>query len=637
MSAAADRTGKHHVNWRNGAAIGLTLLLLPNLTSAADADLLESGPVLEAFVDGVMARELAAGDMVGAVVAVVKNGRVLLAKGYGQADLETGRRAHGERTLFRIGSISKALIWIAVAQQYQEGQLRLDDEVNAHLSEFQIPDTYPVPITLEHLLTHSAGFEDRVLGLFARGRRTVGSFQERLVTMLPARVALPGREAVYSNYGSALAARLVEQSSGMAWDEYVQRRIFRPLNMTRSTMRQPPPEPLDDAVAEGYIATRAGWQRVPFEFLTLAPVGAASSTASDMALLLVELLKDVETPVLTNLGRQMMFRPGLANDDRLNRMLHGFYQRNSHGQRIVGQHGETRAFRSDLLLYPELDLGLFVSFNAGQSAPLARFTEAFNDRLFGRPKFHGEPPGERGRQFAGFYASLRTPHTSVAKAYGYLSMLVVEIDPHGFLQLRQPSRGVGPARLAVAEPGVFQAIDGSARIAFSETEAGVMRASLNEQPYLVYQRVPGWLEPSIQIGGLLASALVFSGVLVWPVGMARHRGRELHWGERWASLLAIVNVGILSAFFVVIVPVLGDPVELLFGMPARLESAMWLPVIAALLVLVQSFVVVSAWTNGFWWPLRRIHYTLLTLVSGLLIAWCGYWNLVALTPSRLVG
>ena len=95
----------------------------------------------------------------GAAVSVVKDGRLFFAKGYGYADLENGIPVDPEQTVFRIGSVGKLFTWTAVMQLAEQGKLDLDADINAYL-DFRIPDTYPQPVTLKHLMTHTAGFED---------------------------------------------------------------------------------------------------------------------------------------------------------------------------------------------------------------------------------------------------------------------------------------------------------------------------------------------------------------------------------------------------------------------------------------------------------------------------------------------
>jgi len=130
---------------------------------------------LEAFLDGVMAANLADKHVNGATVAVVKDGALFFAKGYGFADAKQRNPVSGERSLFRIGSISKLFTWTAVMQLVEQGKLDLDTDVNKYL-DFKIPDTYPQPITLRHVMTHTPGFEED-------GRDLITSDTTRMLTL----------------------------------------------------------------------------------------------------------------------------------------------------------------------------------------------------------------------------------------------------------------------------------------------------------------------------------------------------------------------------------------------------------------------------------------------------------------------
>jgi len=120
---------------------------------------------LGAFLDGLMPLEIENADIAGAVVAVVKDGKLVLAKGYGFADVQKKEPVSPETTLFRPGSISKLFTWTAVMQQVEQGKLDLDREVNDYL-DFKIPPAFGKPITLRNIMTHSTGFEETAKDLF---------------------------------------------------------------------------------------------------------------------------------------------------------------------------------------------------------------------------------------------------------------------------------------------------------------------------------------------------------------------------------------------------------------------------------------------------------------------------------------
>lgn len=120
---------------------------------------------VEAFLDGILPLQLNADDIAGATVAVVKDGKLLFARGYGYADVKEKRAVSAEETLFRPGSISKLFTWTAVMQLFESGKLDLDRDVNEYL-DFKIPEAFGKPITLKNLLTHTPGFEEQIKDLF---------------------------------------------------------------------------------------------------------------------------------------------------------------------------------------------------------------------------------------------------------------------------------------------------------------------------------------------------------------------------------------------------------------------------------------------------------------------------------------
>lgn len=173
-------------------------------------------------------------------------------------------------------------------QLVEQGKLDLETDVNTYL-DFTLPGEImgaagkaAPPITLTHLMAHTAGFEDVGAGLFQLSEDQMIPLTEYVRTHLPTRVFPPGELAAYSNYGTALAAYIVELVSGQPFADYVEHHIFEPLGMKRSTFRQPIPEHLADNVAFGYRYIDGEAVAAEFLYVLEAP-GSLSTTASDMA------------------------------------------------------------------------------------------------------------------------------------------------------------------------------------------------------------------------------------------------------------------------------------------------------------------------------------------------------------------
>src|SRR4026207_801070 len=138
---------------------------------------------LEAFLDELLGSQMEDHHIAGAAVSVVKDGKLFYAKGYGYADLENGIPVDPEQTGFRIGSVTKLFTWTAVMQLVEQGKLDLDADINTYL-DFRIPDTYPQPITLGHLMTHMAGFEDLHINMVALNGEELAPQHEWLASHL---------------------------------------------------------------------------------------------------------------------------------------------------------------------------------------------------------------------------------------------------------------------------------------------------------------------------------------------------------------------------------------------------------------------------------------------------------------------
>ena len=154
----------------------------PHLMTAAD---------IEAFLDGFMPMQLKRENIAGAVVCVVKDGKVLFAKGYGYANAEKKTPVSVESTLFRPGSISKLFTWTAIMQLVEQHKLDLDHDINEYL-DFKIPPAFGQPITLRNLMTHTPGFEESIKNLFIPEGAKVIPLKDYLTQHLPARIYPPG-------------------------------------------------------------------------------------------------------------------------------------------------------------------------------------------------------------------------------------------------------------------------------------------------------------------------------------------------------------------------------------------------------------------------------------------------------------
>ncbi len=514
---------------------------------------------LEAFLDGIVPLQLERDDIAGATIAVVKDGKLLFAKGYGYADYEKKKPVSSEETLFRPGSVSKLFTWTAVMQLFEQGKLDLDRDVNAYL-DFKIPDAFGQPITLKNLLTHTPGFEEQIKDLFTLGSESpnLGAY---LKTHIPRRIYPPGTVPAYSNYGTAVAGYIVERVSGRTFDEYVEENIFKPLGMVHSTFRQPLPSNLAPYMSNGYQVASDGPK--PFEVVVPFPAGSLSSSGADMARFMMAHLQEGQlgdARILRSETARLMHSRLFALDQAANAMAYGFYEESRYGHRIIGHAGDTVYFHSDLHLIPDAGVGFFVSHNsAGQGQPLPRTTiwEMFLDRYF--PSKSAPEPAlgsakEDAKAVIGTYEFSRRSESSFLKAATLIGEFTVSLRDDGMIEVAQLTNANGkPKRWREVAPMTFLEESGRDKLIFKPDQHGRMQLIL-PYPFFVGQRVGLFANSRLLLPVIGISLLIMLlTLLLWPVAwfVRRHYGHKLELTPIERRLrLAVRIVFVLDLFFI---------------------------------------------------------------------------------------
>ncbi len=591
---------------------------------------------LESFVDGIMEQAVVNGATVGATVALVQDGRLVMARGYGYADLTAAIPVQARVNSFRIGSITKVLGWMAVLQQVEAGRLDLDTDVNEYLRNFNLSSDFTDPVTLRHLMTHTAGFEDDWTRLFAGGPRQLGSLQANLEQQLPRRVRLPGTVTAYSNYGSALAGHIVANVSGQDWHDYVQANLLQPMRMQASSTRQPLPEPLAANRAKGYVKSADGFVEQGFSYIPLAPAGAASATAVDMARLMVELLNPGSTGVLSAESKAQLLGGAFVVDPRVNGMTLGMYQMSRGQAPAVGHDGSTMIFHSRMVLWPQARMGLFVSVNTDSGVNVVR---ALSDTLSARLGFDIRPDAENqaqginnGLSYQGRYLTTRRNFSNATKLLAWVDSVNVLFD-RGQEQLLVQDM-FGQRRFAHLGGEVYQQVNGPARMVFAQNGRQKV-LYLSDRPMLAYTAVEGaeGLDVTVYVLGFWL-LLTLSVLLYWPLTWI-WRPASSSGGGGGLTFIVLLSTAVVLAFFAQVISSAADQVAFMFSGISRLESRLWLPAVYVLLVGVQFVYLYRVWVKGLWWPLRRIHFTILLLAQIGLAWWFWQWNLLPEELRRL--
>ncbi len=502
---------------------------------------------VEEFFDLLIKDQLAREDIAGAIVGVVKDGQVLIAKGYGYADVEKGIPATGDASLFRIGSISKLITWTAAMQLVEQKKLSLDEDVNTYL-DFKIPPAFGKPITLRNLMTHTAGFEDTWRDLGVADAQQLIPLETYVKTHIPKRIYPPGEVSAYSNYGATLAGYLVQRISGKAFEDYANENIFRPLGMNRTTFAQPPPADLARLVSEGYGLASAPAGR--FEYMTLFPAGSVSASATDMCKFMLAHLQDGKlngAQILSADTARLMHSRTFSFDDRMHSWAYGFYEESTNGHRIIGHGGDLQRFHSDLHLIPDANTGFFVSYNSKGNGDLGldrqRLLQMFMDRYFpaasaGEPDVASKPTVDAATadpDVTGLYMASRHWQSSVLKVIALFpapnGQVEVSVDPDKTIRIDGFEDAAGqPLKFRRIASLLYEDAVNHQRVAFRRGWNGKMQMQVGA-PDEIFLHVDALQKKPLSYLVLIAGlSVVVLTLIFWPVAalVRRHYARPLN-------------------------------------------------------------------------------------------------------------
>lgn len=615
---------------------------LPNGIELTAAD-------LNAWLDGYLPYALQTGDIGGAVIVVVMNGRILSERGYGYADVEKKIPVDPERTLFRPGSVSKLFTWTAVMQLLEQGKLDLDTDVNAYL-DFRIPPRNGKPITLRNIMTHTSGFDDTARNIIFNDPSRLMSLRDYVTAWTPDRVYAPGTTPSYSNYATAVAGYIVQRVSGEPFDLYVEQHIFAPLGMRNSTFRQPLPPRFRAMMSKGY---RLGsGEPSKFELVGPAPAGALSSTGADMGRFMIAHLQNGELDgkrILRAQTAQLMHNTPLTLLPPLNRMELGFFETNINGREVIGHLGDTQDFHTALHLFLRQGIGLYASFNSvGKDGAVARLRSAlfadFADRYFpgNEPnvRVDAQAAARHTRMMTGTWVSSRGIQSSFLNITEFLGQIRVGVGPKGGLSIPAFKGLDGQARKWIEiAPFVWHDSASHERLAAKVVDGQVVRFSIDLiSPFIVFDRAPwyknsAWLKPLFFVG----LAVLALSALFWPVAavIRRRYGATLALAPRELRAFRSSRVGAVAivaavVFWAATISLLGSDVN---NVTARFDPVIWSAEILGSLGFIGGFALIlwNLWVVGSGerrWPART---------WSVVCALCAFFVLWVAFAFRLIG
>lgn len=329
-------------------------------------------------------------DVPGLAVAIVKDDKVVMSKGFGLLELGKKGKVNAD-TLFGIASNTKAFTTAALAMLADEGKLDWDDKVTDYLPSFQLYDAYVTrQFTLRDMLSHRSGLGLGAGDLMIWPSTTIDSREiiKRMRFLKP--VSSFRSEYAYNNLMYVLAGQIVAKVSGMSWESFVRERILIPLKMKNTRMKASLVEAGNHNVATPHSPVNGVLQPHSGNFLqSFLSAGSMASSVNDMSLWLrmqlknglIATLDSKEKRLFSKLQSEQMWsantlqpvRPVDAEMDRTHFKAYGlgWGLKDYHGYKMVGHSGGILGMVSRVVMIPEINLGVVVLTNQ-QSGPAFR-------------------------------------------------------------------------------------------------------------------------------------------------------------------------------------------------------------------------------------------------------------------------
>ncbi|WP_157972045.1 serine hydrolase domain-containing protein [Pleomorphovibrio marinus] len=593
---------------------------------------------IEEFSDGLLKGLMAEHEIPGAVLVVVKGNETLFSKGYGYANLQEKSKVNPDTTMFRIGSISKLLIWTSIMQLQEKGQLDLNADITQYLGDFTLKKKNGQRITLRNLMSHTAGFEERILGLMGEDESSMEPLEKLLEEDMPSLVRPPNSQASYSNHGSALAALIVEKVSGLDFETYVDENILHPLGMNFSTLSQPVPEPLTPYLSQGYSGTSNPVAK-EFEFIRAYPAGAASSSGADMAKWMKMYLGEgtfQESTILDSATFREMIKTAFSHHPNINPMLHGFLDLSRNNTRAYGHFGDTFWFHSMMLLVPEEKIGVFLSLNGSKGTlTYLGFYEQFMDKFFPErnPQISEIKLTEKLLdELEGDYKLNRYSKSDLTKITSLFARYKVEKGVDNSIRVDSP---LGTSIYLPEDSLLFRKSGSSEKIAFGKDDEGKVKFLYADLlPMMVMEKTPWYEGEKLHLFIFVTATLVSFFILCfWPmVFLSRRRFYPSDPNRRYlpfsSKSLAWTNAFLYLCFIIGVSSVLSDPLALLMAIPTSFKLLLFLPILFTILTLLMLVHGLKIFEIAAISIRTKIFYFILVLVNISVVFQLFCWNLL---------
>ena len=451
--------------------------------STQTASIAPQGPLdakeIEAFADPLFADKMKEFNVAGSSFVVVRDGKVIVNKGYGFADKEK-KIPVDKDTVFQIASVSKTFTALAAMQQVDAGKIDLHGNIEEYLGGLKIPNKTGKPVTMYDLLTYTPGFALPDETTFT-GPQYIGqdiSMDEFLPKHMPTVIRPPGEAYTYDNTGFLLAGYAVEKASGIPFAQYMDEKVFKPLGMTSTSVRFNP-ELLKKMAA--HYGPNGEPRPAEGHAPTDGPQGSILSTAEDMAKYMIMQLQNGKfdgKEIVSEKSMELMHTHQIFADKDIPITTVGFenyFPQYANGQHVVLKGGNMPGHSSLMVLIPEHNTGFFMSYN-NDSMVSADIYKEFMDHYFTeKAKAKADPEPDYlplseadAQKYFGLYQNTRAYWTRTSITY-----------ENGSLVLE--GEATGKQKLRMIHPLLFVDEEGE-KVAFKEDKNGNIKYFYHTTP-----------------------------------------------------------------------------------------------------------------------------------------------------------
>jgi len=577
----------------------------------------------------------------GAVLIWVQGDSTLIFETYGLANIKENRSIDPDKTIFRVGSISKPFTSIGVLNGVERGLLDLDKDINIYFDEPLIKDSYKTPLTLRHLLTHTGGLDDHFIGKSSRTRAQALTLEESVQQLLPPRVIESGEIASYSNFGAALAGYLLEVTDGRDFSDIIYDEVFKKTGMENSSF-----DPGEEALSHfmtGYFAGENGLIPLKYDYIHDSPAGMMVTTARDMERFMHLILTPGGLETSNVLSRDMTSEMMSVQFKHHPKTEGGFgflwniFDYNGH--RVIGHDGGYIGASARLFIFPEHNAALFAATNMMDFGFIPGVTDFLIDNLLPEnnpvedytgpaDRYTGNPPFS---EYTGTWRHTRYTKGSFTKFAVLAGIMGHEMITKtvGDSLLVMPKPGGESRRLMRVEPNLFQSIDDSYYLAFRENNGKVTHVFTNGTTAL--EKLHPLETRSVQLFLVTGSYLIFVMIGIgYPIIFLYRKFRKRDKGTTLLSrnelYIALAYCSSLVIFVILgaAVPAHEMAIGFGYGVPLHVYITTLLPYLALFFTLLLGIHIVRTKES----LLRKSGSLFIVTVSVVLFCCLWYWNQV---------